>query len=280
MLPVKVYGIVFRKSSAASVCWFCKARCTAWAQGSERARAEEHPLLVCKLPAKLILNNCLEYLFAIPVGYLEGFTVWNEFPSHCLPFFPAVKNFSKITCLAKLEAFFLRFWDTETILWPLCVRKAGAKTPDALKEEWGRTNLKIADRGKLMSRLVSYLISFLAIWCTSRQVQSWHSLKGNVPRGQMLLLQKRSQSWHLWALKAILQGAGWGQCSEVSRWDISCCTEILLTNECNLIIPTGRRDLRYWITQMHRSAFLSMPGLYSAFREGCASSCSVSGASQ
>lgn len=105
MLPVKVFGIVFRKSSAASVCWFCKARCTAWAPGSERARAEEHLLLVCKLPAKLILNNCLEYLFAVPVGYLEGFIVWNEFLFHSLLFFPAMKDFSKITCLTKPEAF-------------------------------------------------------------------------------------------------------------------------------------------------------------------------------
>ncbi|GAB0183683.1 cAMP-dependent protein kinase inhibitor alpha [Grus japonensis] len=41
-------------------------------------------------------------------------------------------------------------------------RNAGTKMPDALEEEL-RTNLKIADRGKLMSRIVNYLTSFLTI---------------------------------------------------------------------------------------------------------------------
>lgn len=132
---------------------------------------------------------------------------------------------SKITCLVKFQRkrlFLSVSQDTCNMFWPLYLRKAGTKMPDALQEEKGRANLRTADRGKLMSRIVNFHISILTTWCTLRQLQSWHSLKRVMPRGQMLLLQKHSQSWPLWAVKIILRGTeGEDWCSEVSRGNVS-----------------------------------------------------------
>lgn len=148
---------------------------------------------------------------------------WVSFPLPSTPylFFPAMKVlFSKITCLAKSEAFLMRILGHRHDALTFLCKKSRYQDARCFGGRV-RTNLKIADRGKLMSRIVNYLISFLTIWCTLRQLLNWHSPKRSVPMGQVLLLQKRSQSWHLWAVKVILQGVAGGQCSEMSRWDIS-----------------------------------------------------------
>lgn len=128
---------------------------------------------------------------------------------------------SKITCLAKSEAFLIRKPGHWQYVLTFMFKKGryknarcfGREREDKPEDCWQR---------KLMCRIVNFLISILTTWCTLGQLQSWHSLKRCMPRGQMLLLQKHSQSWHLWAVKLILRGVeGEDWCSGVSRGNIS-----------------------------------------------------------
>jgi len=179
--------------------WTWKSRTVSWAD-------IEYPfrILICSsswIPEGIY---CLKWVF---------FTL----PSTRYPFFPAMKDmFSKITCLEKSEAFLIRILRHQQNALDFMCKKS--RYQDARCSEGRvRTNLKIADRGKLIFRIVNYLFSFLTIWCTLRQLLSWHSSE-ECAKG--LLLQKHSQSWHLWAVTVILQGVAGRQYSEVSRWDI------------------------------------------------------------
>lgn len=110
MLPVKLLGIFFRRSSAASVCWLCKARCTACAQGNEHARAESIPCLSASYLQGwywiIVQNNYQQFLLDTWRAFLSEMSFLPT-SFHSLPFFPAMKDFSKIICLAKSDAFLI-----------------------------------------------------------------------------------------------------------------------------------------------------------------------------
>jgi len=70
--------------------------------------------------------------------------------------------FSKITCLEKSEAFLIRILRHQQNALDFMCKKS--RYQDARCSEGRvRTNLKIADRGKLIFRIVNYLFSFLTI---------------------------------------------------------------------------------------------------------------------
>lgn len=165
----------------------------------------------------------IEYLPAVPVGYMKEVTTWSLCPCYFLSlpiFFPHLQNthFQK-PFVWQNQRLFSEFWEEKHNGLTFTCKKRRCQDTRCF-EGSERTNLKTADRGKLMSRIVNYL-SLLTIWCTLGQLPSWHSSKTSVPRGQMLVLQNHSWSWHLRPVEVILQEVSEGQCGVVNKWFIS-----------------------------------------------------------
>lgn len=84
----------------------------------------------------------IEYLPAVPVGYMKNYYLKSvSFP---LPFSPYLfspnykRHIFKNHLLSKIRGFSQNSGKKSPMFWPLCVRKGGAKIPDALKEVRGQ----------------------------------------------------------------------------------------------------------------------------------------------